>query len=92
MRLPDTTLADICQQAATDGPLAALVATWAALGVDLRDTTGPQVKPWGWAIPADQWHTICKAMSASASPLGRANSMLDWVNLGPSAYGEDVNP
>lgn len=46
------------------------------------------LSPWDYAIPADQWQAISRALVAreQRSPMAGVNVLLQWMNQGPSSY------
>lgn len=80
-------LASITDAAATGDFLATMLAAYTPFGIDLTDNDGPQISPSDYAIPDEQWHTICQALiDATRGELAGANRAMDWVNVGPSGF------
>jgi hypothetical protein len=52
------------------------------------------IDPTAYAIPEAQWTEIgdmLQAISSGADPVSRVNMALDWMNIGPSGYKEEVH-
>lgn len=85
----ESELAAIVERAEAGDLVGVLVAAFVPFGVDLRDADGPSISPMDYAVPAEQWRSICGALTHAARPagaIGAVNLALDWMNLGPSSY------
>lgn len=86
LSLTDEQLEHVCTVAETDWANA-IVETFKLFGVDLTNDDCPQISPSDYTIPEHQWKAIAKCIGeTSDTPITKTNNMMNWVNLGPSAY------
>ena len=91
-RLSDAAIDGICGAMLRGDFTDGMVLLYKEFGIDLRDPDGPQISPSDYAIPEDQWGTLCNAamnVAADRGPIAKVNMALDFMNIGPSGYGED---
>lgn len=92
-RLPETTMLAVCNAMKRGQFTEGVVLVYKQFGIDLSDPNGPQISPSDYAIPEDQWGTICQAAMASGSqadPISIVNRGMDWMNISPSGYAVEA--
>lgn len=68
-----------------------LVVVWGELLGEPLEQRADAIAPWEWAVPREQWEGLVK-MWMDLHPggaLSGANAVLDFVNIGPSAYDDE---